>query len=117
MFVASGKNIAPILQKSPDRHDLLPLIRTVDWFEFSGKLGVQDRTSIHNDVRLSEYSKLEAALKKWEEAEPTDVTWKTVIDILDDKLAKQVIDFLQKTKNYDKYSAREDFIPFDRDLY
>ena len=117
MFVASGKNIAPILQKSPDLHDLLPLIRTVDWYEFSGKLGVKDRTSIHNDVRLSEYSKLEAALKKWEEAEPTDVTWKTVIDILDDKLARQVTDFLQKTKNYNKYSAREDFIPFDQNLY
>ena len=103
-----------ILKKSPDVDDVIDLIKnhSAKWDKFGIALKVDEntRSSLLHDVRLDDDGKLDRILRKWHEAETSDVTWEKVLGVLESmklkKTADEVTRFLKQPNTIEKYSMQ-----------
>ena len=97
-------------------HRLLKNI-SASWNEIGFQLPVKDnfRDSLIHSLDTPEV-KLERILKEWESTECSDVTWKTVFEVLQNLekygVAKEVQEYLKKSDIIEKYINQEDFVKF-----
>ena len=61
-------------------------------------------------IRLDDVGRMERVLHKWNGTQMTDVTWETILKVLNEKrdVASKVIEFLEK--NYAKYINKDDYV-------
>ena len=89
------------------------------WHDIGGRLRVPigERQSLLQNASISNDAKLEKILDVWISSQPSDVTWKTIIDVLiafeKRNVAAEVARFLDKQDIYEKYIQQDDFVPFD----
>ena len=106
-----------ILKKSPDVDDVKDLIRnhSAKWNDFAMELRVDEdtRRSLLHDVKLENNGKLDHILRKWYEAQPSEVTWEKVLGVLNSmelrSTANEMKRFLKKPSTIEKYSKYPDF--------
>ena len=118
---AGNKRYRALLMKSPELNDVFPLINKLSssWHDIGGKLGIpiDKRQSLLKNASISNDSKLEEILDVWICSQPSDVTWKKIIDVLiafeKKNVASEVARFLDKQHIYEKYIQQDDFAPFD----
>ena len=60
--------------------------------------------------------KLETVLQEWNGNQTPDVTWETILKVLDKcgkrNIAREVQKYLEEPEVYNKYIIKKDFIPF-----
>ena len=94
--------------------DVVPLMTGIaaSWNEIGIALHVpfDDRDSLLKDLRLDDVGRMERVLHKWNGTQMTDVTWETILKVLNEKrdVASKVIEFLEK--NYAKYINKDDYV-------
>ena len=106
-----------ITKKSPDWKDVHDLLKnsSIDLGDFTRELNLRDRfrDELSNDSKSSFETKLERSLKKWIQSQPSDVTWKKIIETLValdmNKTAQEVKKYLEQPDVYIKYSVKLDF--------
>ena len=106
--------------KSPELDDVFPLMTKLSslWHDIGGRLRVplNERNSILQVTYLSNDGKLERILDTWISSQTSDVTWKTIIDMLTGfekkNVASDVAKYLDKQHIYEKYIQQDDFAPF-----
>ena len=107
--------------KSPELDDIFPLLAklSASWHDIGGRLRVPigERQSLLQNTAISNDEKLERILDVWISSQPSDVTWKVILDMLiafeKKNIASEVARFLDKQHIYDKYIQQDDFAPFD----
>ena len=96
--------------------DLVPLMKDISasWNEIGIELKVppNDRDSLSKNATLSDYGKMDTVIRNWNGTQKTDVTWKTILNTLNEKrdVRTKVIEFLEKPENYAKYINKADFV-------
>ena len=118
---AGNKRYRDLLMKSPELDDVFPLMTKLSssWHDIGGKLGIpiDKRQSLLQNASISNDSKLEEILHLWICSQPSDVTWKMIIDVLivfeKKNVASEVTRFLEKQDIYQKYIQQDNFAPFD----
>ena len=113
-----------ILKKSPEVDDVFDLIKehSANWYDLAIELKIDEntRTTLHNDARLTNHGKLERILQKWHQAQPSDVTWEKILEVLESMMlrrtARKVKMFLEKPNVIEKYRKKPDFelLPYER---
>ena len=106
-----------ITKKSPEWEDVYHLLKnspiTLNDLTRELKLSDRFRDELSNDSKSSFQTKLERSLKKWIQSQPSDVTWKKIIDALValemNKTAQEVKKYLEQPAVYIKYSKKLDF--------
>ena len=106
-----------ILKKSPEVDDVYDFIKehSANWYDLAIALKIDEntRTSLHNDTRLTNDGKLERILQIWHEAQPSDVTWEKILEVLESmkliRTRKEVKKFLEKPNVIEKYRKKSDF--------
>ena len=106
-----------ILKKSPDVDDVKDLIKnhSARWNDFAMALRVDEdtRSSLLQDVKLGSIGKLDHILRKWYEAQPSEVTWEKFLEALDSmelrRTANEMKRFLKEPSTIEKYSKYPDF--------
>ena len=106
--------------KSPELDDVFPLMTKLSssWHDIGGRLRVPigERQSLLQVTNMSNDGKLERILDIWISSQPSDVTWKMIIDMLiafeKKNIASEVARFLDKQHIYEKYIQQDDFVPF-----
>ena len=110
-----------ILKKSPEPLDVHDLMKdhSSQWDTFGRALNIPEnfRSIVKNDSKCSDDdAKLEKMLHYWIDYEPSDVTWKQIIKILEKLtmkgVARKVRKFLLKEDVRSKYMTIEDFTPY-----
>ena len=115
---AGNKRYRDLLMKSPELDDVFPLMTKLSssWHDIGGKLGIpiDKRQSLLKNASISNDSKLEEILDVWICSQPSDVTWKRIIDVLiafeKKNVASEVEKFLDKQRIYEKYIQQDDFV-------
>lgn len=107
-----------ILNKSPEKHDLVELLADYNfmYFEIGEYLKVPNATLMGlkhsvdpNMVKLSQ------VLQKWIETQRSDYTWKTILDMIRSKTFGGNVELLEEieekltTTLYDKYLKKPDW--------
>ena len=109
-----------ILNKTPQRQDVFKLLKSksTKWDDIARELRVDSkrREELRKDVSINSDKKLEEVLTTWIDSETTPVTWKTVIEKLDEelalkKMAKDVKKYLKRQDVVEKYSEMDDYEP------
>ena len=116
-FPDDEQAIVSILKKCPDVDDVFDLIKnhSAKWDKFGIALKVDEntRSSLLQEVRLEDDGKLDRILRKWHEAQPSEVTWEKVLGVLDSmelrRTANEVKRFLKKPNVIKKYRKDPDF--------
>ena len=106
--------------KSPELDDVFPLMTKLSssWHDIGGRLRVPigERQSLLQVTNISNDGKLEKILDVWISSQPSDVTWKTILDMLiafeKKNIASEVARFLDKQHIYEKYIQQDDFVHF-----
>ena len=106
--------------KSPELDDVFPLMTKLSslWHDIGGRLRVplDERQSLLQVNDLSNDGKLEKMLDIWISSQTSDVTWKTIIDMLmgfeKRNIASEVAKYLDKQHIYEKYIQQDDYAPF-----
>ena len=106
-----------ILKKSPEVNDVFHLIKehSANWNDLAIALKIDEntRTSLHNDGRLTDDGRLDKILQKWHQAQPSDVTWEKILEVLESmkliRTRKEVKKFLEKPNVIEKYRKKSDF--------
>ena len=117
---AGYKRYRDLLMKSPELDDIFPLLAklSASWHDIGGRLRVPigERQSLLQNTAISNDGKLERILDVWICSQPSDVTWKVILDMLiafeKKNIASEVARFLDKQHIYDKYMQQDDFAPF-----
>ena len=107
-----------ILKKSPEVNDVFGLIKehSANWNDLAIalKIDANDRTTLQNDGRLTDAGKLDRILQNWHEAQPSDVTWEKILEVLESmklrRTAGEVKKFLEKPEVIEKYRKKPDFV-------
>ena len=116
-FLDDEHAMVSILKKSPNVDDVFHLIKnhSAQWnnFGIALKVDVNTRRSLLQEVRLENDGKLDCILRKWHEAQPSEVTWEKVLEVLDSmelrRTANEVKRFLKKPNVIEKYRKEPDF--------
>ena len=88
------------------------------WHDIGGRLRVPigERQSLLQNTTISNDGKLEKILDVWISSQPSDVTWKMILDMLiafeKKNIASEVARFLDKQHIYEKYIQQDDFVHF-----
>ena len=106
--------------KSPELDDVFPLMTKLSslWYDIGGRLRVprDERESLLQVTNLTNDGKLEKILDIWISSQTSDVTWKTIIDMLmgfeKRNIASEVAKYLDKQHIYEKYIQQDDYAPF-----
>ena len=106
-----------ILKKSPEVDDVFDLIKehSANWYDsaIALKIDVNTRTTLQNDGKLTNHGKLEHILQIWRQAQPSDVTWEKILEVLESmklrRTAGEVKKFLEKPNVIEKYRKQPDF--------
>ena len=115
---AGNKDYRALLMKSPELNDVFPLLAKLSssWHDIGGRLGIpiDKRLSLLRNTAISDNGKLEEILHVWICSQPSDVTWKRIIDVLiafeKKNVASEVEKFLDKQRIYEKYIQQDDFV-------
>ena len=114
-----GISYRDVLQKPPDLHDVLALMRTMSalWYEIGLVLDIplHDRDTLRKNARMANDDRLEHILTRWIQTESKDVTWKVLLEALEalgrKDVVKKVVHFLEEPETYQKYILMADFSP------
>ena len=106
-----------ITKKSPEWDGVYHLLKnspiSLDDLARELKLSDRFRDELSYDSKSSFETKLERSLKKWIQSQPSDVTWKKIIDTLValdmNKTAQEVKKYLEQPDVYIRYSVKLDF--------
>ena len=118
---AGNKRYRDLLMKSPELDDVFPLLAKLSssWHDIGGRLRVpiDKRQSLLTNASISNDLKLEEILHVWICSQPSDVTWKMIIDVLivfeKRDVASEVTRFLEKQDIYEKYIQQDNFAAFN----
>ena len=79
--------LACFLESKPEKSDLLTLLSSIAYqWQLIGtalKIDDGDLKSLHCDQRYSDIGRLSEALQLWFNKQPTEVTWKTMLSVLE----------------------------------
>ena len=100
-----------ILNEEPDVEDVRKFLksRSANWESFAMELGVKlnYRNELRKDMTLTDDVRLEMVLYKWKESSQEGVSWKKVLDMLEElelhDMHKKVMDFLKRDDIILKY--------------
>ena len=106
-----------ILKKSPEVDDVFDLIKehSANWNDLAIALKIDGntRTTLHNNGKLTDDGKLDKILQTWHQAQPSDVTWEKILEVLESmklrRTAGEVKTFLEKPNVIEKYRKQTDF--------
>ena len=106
-----------ILKKSPEVDDVFDLIKehSANWYDMAIVLKIDGntRTTLQNDGKSTVDGKLERILQIWHQAQPSDVTWEKILEVLESmklrRTAGEVKRFLENPDVIKKYRKKPVF--------
>ena len=109
-----------ILKKSPEVDDVFGLIKehSAKWNDLAIALKIDEntRTTLRNETQLTDDSKLDSILQNWHQAQPSDVTWEKILEVLESTKLRitggEVKKFLEKPNVIEKHRKKPDFDTF-----
>ena len=110
-LITTAQTNLSILDKEPDLKHIHKFLirRSADWEKFARELSVDlnYRNVLRRDTTLTDDVRLEMALDKWKESSQERVSWKKVLDMLEElelhDMHQKVMDFLQRDDIILKY--------------
>ena len=119
MFFMLGEAYKDLLQKPPEPTDVFDVVRNISssWFDIGCELHVplNVREGLKKDMSLSDEAKLEKILNEWIKFETSDVTWKTILKVLQAlrrrDIVREALKYLERPAIYSKYIKKDDFTP------
>ena len=114
-----GEAYKDLLQKPPEPTDVFDVVRNISssWFDIGSELHVplNVREGLKKDLSLSDEAKLEKIHNEWIKFETSDVTWKSILKVLQAlrrrDIVREALKYLERPVIYSKYIKKDDFTP------